>query len=56
MNWRAYLYHMKAKHTESGGKRFACNVSKEIYYSLKESLTEIEMFLLFASIYNIYLY
>ncbi|BFZ01063.1 hypothetical protein BsWGS_04102 [Bradybaena similaris] len=26
VNWRAYLYHLKAKHTESGGKRFACSI------------------------------
>ncbi|XP_035826579.1 zinc finger protein 184 isoform X2 [Aplysia californica] len=26
VNWRAYLYHLKAKHTESGGKKFACNL------------------------------
>ncbi|KAI8777622.1 zinc finger protein 665 [Biomphalaria glabrata] len=26
VNWRAYLYHLKAKHTESGGKRFSCNL------------------------------
>ncbi|GFR65834.1 zinc finger protein 226 [Elysia marginata] len=26
VNWRAYLYHLKAKHTASGGKRFGCTL------------------------------